>query len=356
MFTVCPKCALTLVVTAADLRVAQGYVRCGRCSNVFNAIAALSDDRQAAVAHEALATERSPPPREDPQDEEEYVEPELQQPEVELEFDPIATNVSDVFIEPQIGDDQETGTFEAIVLESGETDPTAPAQSGPPDADAQLEQELQTLAERIEAQNLKTPAPAEPSSGQHALRALDAGLNLAEETPDHAAEHARLWQAAIAALLVLLLLQAVHHYRHDLAVNSQLNGPLTAIYRALGVSLVPRWNVAAYEVHQLGAASSPTNEDQLIVRASLKNGAHAAQPLPLLRVAVQDRYGNRIAARDVAPESYAPRALPPRSLLAPGQRIDIEMRFMDPGNQAVGFEIDACLPRAGGDVTCANPR
>src|SRR5215475_2189032 len=50
MFTVCPKCALTLVVTAADLRVAQGYVRCGRCSNVFNALSRLSEDRQAANA------------------------------------------------------------------------------------------------------------------------------------------------------------------------------------------------------------------------------------------------------------------------------------------------------------------
>src|SRR3954466_8805690 len=49
MFTVCPKCALTLVVTAADLRVAQGYVRCGRCSNVFNALSRLSEDRQAGA-------------------------------------------------------------------------------------------------------------------------------------------------------------------------------------------------------------------------------------------------------------------------------------------------------------------
>ena len=60
MFTVCPKCALTLVVTAADLRVAQGYVRCGRCSNVFNALARLSDDRQAAAA--AAQPEPAPSP------------------------------------------------------------------------------------------------------------------------------------------------------------------------------------------------------------------------------------------------------------------------------------------------------
>jgi predicted Zn finger-like uncharacterized protein len=44
MYTVCPKCALTLAVTAADLRAGQGYVRCGRCANVFNALLALSEE------------------------------------------------------------------------------------------------------------------------------------------------------------------------------------------------------------------------------------------------------------------------------------------------------------------------
>ena len=43
MFTVCPKCTLTLVVTPVDLRAGQGYVRCGRCANVFNALIALRE-------------------------------------------------------------------------------------------------------------------------------------------------------------------------------------------------------------------------------------------------------------------------------------------------------------------------
>src|SRR5690242_808973 len=43
LFTVCPKCTLTLVVTTVDLRAGQGYVRCGRCSNVFNALIALRE-------------------------------------------------------------------------------------------------------------------------------------------------------------------------------------------------------------------------------------------------------------------------------------------------------------------------
>src|ERR1700736_3356956 len=62
MFTVCPKCALTLVVSAADLRVAQGYVRCGRCSNVFNALSRLSEDRQAGAAQAQSSPEPTPAP------------------------------------------------------------------------------------------------------------------------------------------------------------------------------------------------------------------------------------------------------------------------------------------------------
>ena len=50
MFTVCPKCTLTLAVTANDLRLGQGYVRCGRCANVFNALLSLSQEAVKAGA------------------------------------------------------------------------------------------------------------------------------------------------------------------------------------------------------------------------------------------------------------------------------------------------------------------
>ena len=93
---------------------------------------------------------------------------------------------------------------------------------------------------------------------------------------------------------------------------------------------------------------------QIMVRASVKNGGHQAQPMPLLRVTLQDRFGNRIAARDVSPGNYLPRAIPAASFLSAGQRIDAEMAFVDPGTNAVGFEIDACLPAPAGGIACAN--
>jgi hypothetical protein len=165
---------------------------------------------------------------------------------------------------------------------------------------------------------------------------------------------AGMWTAGSAILLLMLLIQIVHHYRHDLAANATFNGPLTSIYAVLGIPLVPRWDLAAYEVRQLGASSSSDSPGQITVRASVKNGARQAQPLPLLRVTLQDRFGNRIASRDVAPKSYLPRAIPSSSLLSAGQRIDAEMAFVDPGSNAVGFEIDACLPAPGGGIACSN--
>jgi predicted Zn finger-like uncharacterized protein len=64
LFTVCPKCTLTLVVTTVDLRAGQGYVRCGRCANVFNALIALREgDPSGGTASESarLRAMESPP-------------------------------------------------------------------------------------------------------------------------------------------------------------------------------------------------------------------------------------------------------------------------------------------------------
>ena len=176
----------------------------------------------------------------------------------------------------------------------------------------------------------------------------------ATATEDVPASRQRLWAAGTAALALLLGGQIVNHYRNDLAANAQLNGPLTSIYAAFGVRLTPRWNLGAYEVRQLGASTGAEAPGQITVRASVKNGAGQSQPMPLLRVTLQDRFGNRIAARDVPPQSYLPAAAPGRSQLSAGQRIDAQMDFVDPGSNAVGFEIDACLPAPGGGVACAN--
>src|SRR6186713_2689310 len=123
MFTVCPKCSLTLVVTAADLRVSQGYVRCGRCSNVFNALSRLSEDRQAGAPTPGGAPAQPREAAEPPASAAKPAAPEPMRygddteiPEEDLEFNADATDLNKVFVEPPPSPKftAATGTFKAI--------------------------------------------------------------------------------------------------------------------------------------------------------------------------------------------------------------------------------------------------
>src|SRR5438128_1550496 len=141
MLTICPKCALTLLVTAEDLRVAQGYVRCGRCSSVFNALARLTEERQepegpperaptqpsleespasapaSAASAPAQARENdAPPPPPPPVSDEDAI------PDDALEFDPARADASSVFVEPPPSPEWSaaTGTFKAMMAANQE--------------------------------------------------------------------------------------------------------------------------------------------------------------------------------------------------------------------------------------------
>jgi predicted Zn finger-like uncharacterized protein len=446
MFTVCPKCALTLVVTAGDLRVAQGYVRCGRCSSVFNALARLSDERKAGAPDGEPPAEASPEPVEPAPEVDADLSP-LEQaltrpdegtpteptgateepiPEGALEFNPDTTDVGAVFVEPPPNPQwtAAAGSFKAMRAASQGAGSEAPKESASEPRESQVDVEIDAafLADMLrepatgsEPQSSE-PAHASPSAIQpparvtpvgasaraaarhdtpHARPPAEAGippsavtahgrppaaeaatvrmseestsvpLDIAEDedmvaTDDTAQRplHARLSPRAsstgAALALLVLLAQIVNHYRDELATNPRFNRPLSALYGSLGVQLMPHWDLRAYDVRQLGASADPAGTGLITVRASIKNAGPQPQPLPLLRVTLQDRFGNRIAARDVAPRFYVPHTMPDSSYLAGGQRIDAEMGFVDPGANAVGFEIDACLPSSGGGVTCAN--
>jgi len=481
MFTVCPKCALTLVVSAADLRVAQGYVRCGRCSSVFNALARLSDERQAAAAAGEPAAAPAPGPEAataqeesadlSPLDEaltrrEEGAAPDLpstaDEPVSEdaLEFDPETTDVGAVFVQPPPNPQwtAAAGSFKA--MRAASQDPT-PKESTTEPGDGQLDVEIDAefLAGMLGEREPPGPSPPEPAPpeppraapppqqrapqpraappsaqppsrakpestpghGEAAAGAATRRTALPGADPRAAARHAaphtrppleanarprpaaargpeppphdgsappateeatsaalgldsdetttpqkppnrlrlarelpQVWGAGAVLALVILTAQIVNHYRDELAASPRFGRPLTALYASLGVQLAPHWDLRAYDVRQLGASADPAGSGVITVRASIKNAGRQPQPLPLLRVTLQDRFGNRIAARDVAPRFYVPRTMPESSYLAGGQRIDAEMGFVDPGANAVGFEIDACLPASGGGITCAN--
>jgi hypothetical protein len=160
------------------------------------------------------------------------------------------------------------------------------------------------------------------------------------------------WVAGVAALALLFLLQVVHGERNALVRNPVLGPAVAGAYALFGATVLAPTDLGAYELRQWGAASDPNEANRLMLRASIVNRASYAQPLPLLRLSLQDRFGGTLGQRDIAPADYLPGA-GAAGLLDPGERADALIRIVDPGADAVGFELDICLPARGG-VRCAN--
>jgi predicted Zn finger-like uncharacterized protein len=356
MFTICPKCTLTLAVTAEDLRAGQGYVRCGRCLNVFNALLALSEEPSddGAPSHsqadpasssqitDALASSNHLP------------EPSLLTLSDSQRMR-LATEVSsDGAIENESSLADGTSSFETIVLEGEaitQTEEFAPQES--------VDSEIAALAERLAAQPAEMPPAnddevtavhadsAETTGDAEAAAAIEAG----ELAPARPPRHWR-WFIGSALLTLLFLVQAVNHWRDALASHPILSGPMTRLYSRIGVTLDPNWDLAAYDIRQQGAVSEPSEAHLIRVRLSLANHAARSQPAPLVRLTLLDRYGKRIAARDLTPAEYWPQGQPARSFLAHDERIDSEVAIRDPGADSASFEFDVCLPNVRGAVRC----
>lgn len=354
MYTRCPDCATVFRVTADALRVAQGDVRCGVCSNTFNAVVHLSEqafppevEQDAPPSPDDSMTVEELPGNENIElSEDQDLEFHGDAADIErlfvvespppLEFDPARVAASLTLAEAR-GDLASTDEYPILVLDERD----APEEDIAPVAEAFSASARILIPDEVRASLAEEAA---------ARSALDTDFGQAEST---GLRRRWPWTAGVALALLLFGIQVVHSQREQLARGSGVGPWLARAYSFVGLPLDTPSDLSAYELRQWGAASDPAQADRLLLRASIVNRAPYAQPLPLLRLALQDRFGATIGQRDIQPADYLPGTGAPR-LLEPGQRADAEIRIVDPGKDAVGFQLDVCLAEDDG-VRCANP-
>ena len=247
-----------------------------------------------------------------------------------------------------------TDEFPIIVLDESDEVPESPAaftellEESP--AEPRLEPR-QFLPNRFEARRIPIPDEMRKGLAEEAAASAISGADFDEPAAD---DDRRRWPWALGTAVLLLMLGAqVVHVQRNALVQKPAIGPLLAqAYALLGFPIAVPTDLASYELRQWGAASDSMHPGRLLLRASIVNRASHAQPYPLLRLALQDRFGTTVGVRDVEPADYLP-GEGAGKLLGPGQRADAEIRIVDPGKDAVGFEMDVCLPMTGG-VHCAN--
>jgi hypothetical protein len=405
-------------VSAELLRVARGEVQCGRCATVFDALTFLVEDEAVEGTAPAADADPAREPSHQiplPAGSSAVIEPGGEPafdpgPGASLEFDLTVDEVERVFVEaprvamPSFGsaalltDTAEVQVVAArpdeeeidipLVVEESSNDPLAVApEPGPFDEPPAITEQESWDTTAVPEPPEPEPVPdrpqrivaaddiavvdlaerGEPANDDRGVRGSRArSLSIAED--DAPGEHAEFgdasvlkeraahfgWRAGAAILGLTLLVQLVHYDRHELVRRPTLGPVLQKVYAALGLELAPRWNLKAYQVRQWGAAAAPGSQGTLRVRASVVNTADHPQPLPLLRLSLADLAGARVGVRDFEPREYVPSLSESDHMLGAGRRIDAEVVIVDPGKDAVGFEIDVCLRDDEHRVSCAN--
>jgi predicted Zn finger-like uncharacterized protein len=373
MLTQCPSCQTTFRVTSEILRVAHGQVRCGRCQTQFDALERLIEETDSGEIQSGrhLRPDRAPePPPEEEQEEQEDIEVEEPATHEDITLEGRRIEITGTYRvadkagegEPDVREQvtEEWVEIEDIEEHAGESPLEAAGDRGPDDtddvaaleeSDAEASGNYEALDEGIEVEESPDPGEAEferAAAGRHDSADFDFLPARRREAT------AKIWKVLAAPLVLLLLVQLVHNYRYTIARHPVLGPPLVGLYRALGMTLRPDWNLHAYEILQWHVGSDPVTPGTLRVRASLKNLAPFPQPYPLLKLVLEDRWGEQVRAREFQPSEYLDPTIAPDRLLAPAQQANATIVIVDPGPDAEGFRFDVCLPGASGPVCAAD--
>lgn len=328
MFTICTACGTQFRVNTSQLRAVHGLVRCSRCHSVFDAFETLREESE--VAPEATETSV---PTDTIELQEETASAKIEDIEpIVIEPASPAAPVADLKITL---DDKKKPAPPMDDLFADLWGETATANK-PPAPDPVPTQAALLIEDHI-------PKPPELARDQALYRGKHLPPRERRITPKPRRHFTfNGWGLGVALLIVLLAIQLVNANRQALSATAVIGPPLTAVYSALGHPLQASPQLSSWLVSNINVTSDPDTPGALSITGSLQNNAGFAQAWPMLRVELTDRYGDPLRARDFSASEYLP-ASQPATWLDTGMATHFRLDVVDPGPDAVGFQVQACL-------------
>ncbi|GAB4396720.1 MAG: hypothetical protein OHK0048_02400 [Rhodoferax sp.] len=340
LLTRCPSCATLFRVVTDQLRVSQGWVKCGQCAEVFDASQHLLDvTLQGEIQATDSAPEHglwpspkapsvSPPPSDAGSEAPKTVEPE---PSAVLPSQPLAPQSPDPLAEFAGQSSPPSGVGESQREAAGQEKPDAAQQQGDPPEDAVA----------LGPTDLQPEVRLEDS--------LPPQTGLPEQTPAWATRQAQVkpprsgvWTIAVASGLVVALLQAVFWQRNTLAAWQPEFARVwnqACPMQACRVEALRRLD--AIEVTQ--AALTQQAPNVLRLQTVVTNASGLSLAMPALELTLKDSQDAPVLRRVLRPQE-----LKAPSVLAAGQRWVLDTALvLDPtlGQDRVsGYEVLAFYP------------
>jgi predicted Zn finger-like uncharacterized protein len=323
--TRCTACGTIFRVVQDQLKVSEGWVRCGRCDEIFNAMDGLFDLERDAP-REGSATVSAP--------EQPTVEPEAE-PEPEAES---SRTDADADVAP-----------EELLAPPGDTahvEPDAPV-------DGLDRHEFADARFHADALQEETAQDA----GADALAPLgdvvsDLGAQAHTPAPDFVtrAEQAQRWQQprmrlalSVAALLLagVFAAQAMHHFRDQAAARWPGSTPaLTTWCEWMNCRIEPPRRVEDISVESTSLIHSVAGSDAFKLSVTLRNRGTTPIALPSFDLSLTDAAGQLVARRALSPTDF--RAAP--LALNAGADATLQLMLSAGNRQVTGYTVEVFYP------------
>lgn len=338
LITQCPACSTLFKVVPDQLRVSQGWVRCGQCDEVFDANAHMRN----------LTAETEQQPESQPQA--------FAQPQPELDPDAQQNPVAEAESAP-ISDPLEEQPSEVPKSESpappAEYDWGSVLQSNPQHHEQSADVSVDAFLEKSPQELIDPPLPV-PATKEFGLEAFSA-----EPAPDYLksasfmavkpAARSQSMGARIAWLTLLLLLvaglavQVVLHERDRLAATHPVLKPaLLALCEVAACKVAPFKQIDAIVIDS--STFSRVQQDVYKLSVTLKNNAMLEVAKPALELTLTDTQDQAVLRRVIAPAELGDKVVS----LAAGEdvswTIPIAVKVPEGAARVAGYRVLAFYP------------
>jgi predicted Zn finger-like uncharacterized protein len=312
MATRCIVCGTIFRVVQDQLKVSEGWVRCGRCDEVFNALEGLFDlDREA------------PPP---------WHPGMTPSAERDTAFEKTAADLAE--------EDRIASRF--FRPEPDEPD-QAPAGTVTPGhhadfADAQFDADLLTEEEA------GLPPATDPAVALSRGRnpGAPAFVRAAERAARWRTPRARAWLASTGLLLlVLLLLQMGHHFRDLAAARWPAWRPVLGAWCSVaGCRLEPPRRIEDVTVESSSLTRAAGGSDTFKLAVTLRNRGTLAVGMPSIDLTLTDTAGQLVARRALGPADFGA----PGPTLAAGAEVPLQLLLSAGSPRVSGYTVEIFYP------------
>lgn len=336
MLTRCPACDTHFRVTADQLKLRAGRVRCGECQHVFNALDTLIEEAPVIVLPAAPTS---------------YPGPETQPlPEGSLSEADVAVLPAPTIETPpgERPDSLQTRDEPPPVAAESPAEEIVASQSTPADAAQELGTSAHAPIDWAPAAVTDTspddaPAPPPPADTPEST-AVDG-----EPWDDVFAEPPppRRWPWIVGSLLAILALlaQAAFFYRVELAVLwPDLKPALVAACEPLGCRVGLPTKVTLVGIESSDLHPDAAQKNRLSLSAVLRNRAPFAQAFPHVEITLTDTGDKAILRKVLAPADYLPRGTVPETGMPPQADVAVNLALEVGALPASGYRLYIFYP------------